>query len=97
MNPLLLIALAPNTGADRERLMHGLRLLTREDPTLSYYSSAAPGEVVIGALGELHLDIVLDRLQREFDVDARLGRPHVAYFETLTTPADGQMKHAQRS
>ena len=95
MNPLLLISVRPKSPIDRERLERGLQVLAGEDPAISA-RDGTDGEVVIGGMGELHLEIVIDRLHREFGVDAHLGPPQVGYVETITAPADGEMKHAQR-
>ena len=94
---LLSIVLEPKTQADQKRLGHGLQKLTAEDPTLQVKTDQATGEVVIAAIGELQLEIVLDRLKREFNVEASVGRPEVAYKETLTRPADGEMKYARQT
>ena len=68
--------------------------LAAEDPTLSFKSDHQTGHVVVGGMGELHLEIVVDRLKREFNVEASVGRPRVVCKETLTQPADGEMKYA---
>jgi elongation factor G len=94
--PLLSLVLRPKTTADQEKLRQGLDRLTREDPTLSVSTNSAIGDVVIGATGELHLEIVIHRLAREFNVEASVGRPQVAYKETITRAADGEMKYAAR-
>ncbi len=93
---LLTLAVKPNTTADQGRLGRGLDALMAEDPTLSVSLGQAAGEVVIGAMGELHLEIVIDRLKREFNVEASVGRPKVAYKERLTRPADGEVKYAEQ-
>ena len=92
---LLTLAVKPNTAANQERLGRGLDALVAEDPTISVNPGQATGEVVIGGMGELHLEIVIDRLKREFAVEASVGRPTVAYKEMLTRPADGQAKYAE--
>ena len=68
-----------------------------EDPTFRVKTDQATGEVVIAGMGELHLEIIVDRLKREFNVEASVGRPQVAYKETLTRPADGEMKYAKQT
>ena len=93
---LLSLAIKPNTKADQERLGRGLDALLAEDPTISVNPGQTAGEVVIGGMGELHLEIVVDRLKREFNVEASVGRPKVAYKETLTRPADGEVKYAEQ-
>jgi elongation factor G len=89
----LSLAIEPKTDADRLRLGQGLRMLEAEDPTLCVVSEPEAGPVVIGAMGELQLEIVIDRLKREFNVEASVGRPRVAYREALTRQADGEMKY----
>ena len=93
---LLSLALSPKTDADRERLTLGLRKLMAEDPSLRVEDALSTGEVVIAATGELQLEIVVDRLAREFNVAADVGRPQVAYKETFTRSADGAMKYARQ-
>jgi elongation factor G len=90
---LLWISLWPTTEADAKSLRVGLRQLMAEDPAIRLETGRAAGEVRIGGAGELHLEIVVDRLKREFDVTAGIGRPQVAYKETVTRPADGEMKY----
>ena len=92
----LFLAITPKTEADHERLSQGLGKLMAEDPTL-VVKSGATGEIVIGAVGELHLEIIVDRLKREFNVEAFVGRPQVAYKEALTRPADGEMKYSMQA
>jgi elongation factor G len=94
---LLSLALKPSTRADQERLDQGLGSLMAEDPTLWVAKDQAAGEVVISGMGEQHLEIILDRLKREFKVEASIGRPQVAYKETFTRPADGQMKYVEQT
>jgi elongation factor G len=93
--PLLSLALRPNTSADQEKLREGLDKLTNEDPELRVSTNHATGDVVIAGTGELHLEIVIDRLRREFNVEAGVDRPQVVYKETVTRPADGEMKYAE--
>jgi len=90
---LLSLAIKAKTKADQERLRHGLRTLLAEDPTILVKADQATGEVVVGGMGELHLEVIVDRLKREFNVEASVGRPQVAYKATLTRPADGEMKY----
>ena len=93
---LLSLAIEPNTEADQERLRRGLDALIAEDPTITVTPGRAAGAIVIGAMSERHLEIVIDRLNREFSVEASVGRPQVAYKETLTRPADGEGKYARQ-
>lgn len=95
--PVLLLAIHANSDADREKLDKGLRQLRDEDPTLSVETDQRTGEVTIGAVGELQLEIIVDRLKREFHVEATLGRPQVAYKEALTQAADGEGRYARQT
>jgi elongation factor G len=94
---LLSIALRPKTKADQEALAVGLRKLMAEDSTIRVKTDHATGEVVIAGIGELHLEVIVDRLKREFGVEAGVGRPQVAYKETITRPAEGEMKYAAQT
>ena len=96
-SPLLLIAVAPNTDADRENLDKGIQRLREEDPAFSANTDRQTGHIIIGGSGELHLETIIDRLKREFSVQATVGRPHVAYKETITEPADGEMKYSKQT
>src|SRR5258708_1819359 len=95
--PVISLAIEPKTKADQEKLGQGLGKLMNEDPTFRVKTDPATGEVVIAGMGELHLEIIVDRLKREFNVEASVGRPQVAYKETLTRPADGEMKYAKQT
>jgi elongation factor G len=95
--PVLLLAIHAISDADRERLDMGLRQLRDEDPTLSVETDQQTGEVTLGAVGELQLEIIVDRLKREFHVEATLGRPQVAYKEALAQAADGEGRYARQT
>jgi len=95
--PVISLSIEPKTKADQEKLGVGLSKLMAEDPTFRVKTDQATGEVVIEGMGELHLEIIVDRLKREFNVEASVGRPQVAYKETLTRPADGEMKYAKQT
>jgi len=95
--PVISLAIEPKTKADQEKLGAGMQKLMAEDPTFRVKTDQQTGEVVIWGMGELHLEIVVDRLKREFNVEASVGRPQVAYKETLTRPADGEMKYAKQT
>jgi elongation factor G len=95
--PVISLAIEPKTKADQEKLGQGLGKLMAEDPTFRVKTDIQTGEVVIAGMGELHLEIIVDRLKREFNVEASVGRPQVAYKETLTRPADGEMKYAKQT
>jgi elongation factor G len=94
---LLLLAIRPKTEGDRESLARGVTALMADDPTISVDTDPATGEVVIGGIGELHLEIIIDRLKREFRVEAIVGRPQIAYKETVTRAADGEGRYARQS
>ena len=95
--PVISLAIEPKTKADQEKLGVGLRKLMAEDPTFRVKTDQQTGQVVIAGMGELHLEIIVDRLKREFSVEASVGKPQVAYKETLTRPADGEMKYAKQT
>jgi elongation factor G len=95
--PVISLSIEPKTKADQEKLGTGLGKLMAEDPTFRVKTDQQTGEVVISGMGELHLEIIVDRLKREFNVEASVGRPQVAYKETLTRPADGEMKYAKQT
>ncbi|MFN8059658.1 MAG: elongation factor G [Vicinamibacterales bacterium] len=88
--PVIALAIEPKTKADQEKLGMGLGKLMAEDPTFRVKSDQETGQVVISGMGELHLEIIVDRLKREFSVEASVGKPQVAYKETLTRPAEGE-------
>jgi elongation factor G len=85
--PVLSLAFEAKTKADQEKLGVGLQKLMAEDPTFRVRTDEQTSQVVIAGMGELHLEIIVDRLKREFGVEASVGKPQVAYKETLTAPA----------
>jgi len=95
--PVISLAIEPKTKADQEKLGHGLGKLMAEDPTFRVKTDEQTGQVVISGMGELHLEIIVDRLKREFGVEASVGKPQVAYKETLTRPADGEMRYHKQT
>ena len=95
--PVISLAIEPKTKSDQEKLGQGLSKLMGEDPTFRVKTDDQTGQVVIAGMGELHLEIIVDRLKREFGVEASVGKPQVAYKETLTRPADGEMKYAKQT
>jgi elongation factor G len=88
---------AERRSPDQEKLGVGLQKLRAEDPTFHVQTDPQTGQVIIAGMGELHLEIIVDRLKREFSVEATVGKPQVAYKETLTRPADGEMKYAKQT
>ena len=95
--PVISLAIEPKTKSDQEKLGQGLAKLMGEDPTFRVKTDQQTGQVIIAGMGELHLEIIVDRLKREFNVEASVGKPQVAYKETLTRPADGEMKYAKQT
>ena len=95
--PVISLAIEPRTKADQEKLGQGLGKLMAEDPTFRVHTDTDTGQVVIAGMGELHLEIIVDRLQREFSVAASVGRPQVAYKETLTAPAEGVGRYVRQT
>src|SRR5690625_913351 len=87
--PVINVAIEPKTKADQDRLSNGLTRLAEEDPTFRVYTDEETGQTIIAGMGELHLEIIVDRLLREFKVDANIGRPQVAYRETIKKAAQG--------
>ena len=96
-NPVIALAIEPRTKTDQEKLGQGLAKLMSEDPTFKVRTDPETGQVVISGMGELHLEIIVDRLQREFAVSASVGRPQVAYRETLTQPAEGEGRYVKQT
>ncbi|HEV3139737.1 MAG TPA: elongation factor G, partial [Vicinamibacterales bacterium] len=95
--PVISLAIEPKTKADQEKLGVGLGKLMAEDPTFRVNTDVQTNQTIIRGMGELHLEIIVDRLKREFNVEATVGKPQVAYKETLTRPADGEMKYAKQT
>jgi elongation factor G len=94
---LLTIVVEPNTPDDRQRLTDAMQRLTAEDPRCGMRAGPVVRQVLIGGFSEEHLERILDRLRREFNVKAAVGRPEIAYREALTQPADGEMKYARQT
>jgi len=95
--PVISLAIEPKTKGDQEKLGVGLQKLMQEDPTFRVKTDEQTSQVVIAGMGELHLEIIVDRLRREFSVEASTGKPQVAYKETLTRPADGEMRYSKQT
>ena len=87
-DPVISVAVEPKSKADQDKLGSGLARLAEEDPTFRVTSDEETGQTLIAGMGELHLEIIVDRLKREFNVDANVGRPQVAYRETISKPAE---------
>jgi elongation factor G len=95
--PVISLAIEPKTKADQEKLGQGMSKLMGEDPTFRVTTDEQTGQVVIRGMGELHLEIIVDRLKREFGVEASVGKPQVAYKETLTAPAEGHGRFVRQT
>jgi elongation factor G len=95
--PVISLAIEPKTKADQEKLGMGLAKLMAEDPTFRVRTDQETGQVVISGMGELHLEIIVDRLKREFNVEAAVGRPQVAYKETITRGAEGEGRYIKQT
>jgi len=95
--PVISIRVEPKTKADQEKLIMSIRKLTEEDPTFRIKEDIETSETIISGMGELHLDIIADRLRREFKVDANYGRPQVAYKETILGEAEAESKYVRQS
>jgi len=95
--PVISIKIEPKTKADQEKLGIALKKLAEEDPTFKIKNDQETAETVISGMGELHLEIILDRMKREFGVDANVGRPQVAYKETIQGEADVEGKYIKQS
>ncbi|MFH1597034.1 MAG: elongation factor G [Pseudomonadota bacterium] len=95
--PVIDIAIEPQTKADQDKLGQALGKISDEDPSFRVHSDAETGQTIISGMGELHLEIIVDRLLREFKVDARVGRPQVAYRETITEEARAEGKFVRQT
>jgi elongation factor G len=95
--PVISLAIEPKTKADQEKLGQGLQKLMAEDPTFRVNTDTQTGQTIIRGMGELHLEIIVDRLKREFNVEASVGKPQVAYKETLTRAADGEGRYVRQT
>jgi len=95
--PVISMSVEPRTSADQEKLATGLQRLAEEDPTFVVSSDEETGQTLIAGMGELHLEIIRDRLFREFKVEAEAGRPQIAYRETFGTAAEGEGKFVRQS
>ena len=95
--PVIRVAIEPKTKAGQEKMNIALLKLAEEDPTFRFYTDEETGQTIIAGMGELHLEIIVDRLLREFRVEANVGQPQVAYRETITRPADSDTKYARQS
>jgi elongation factor G len=95
--PVIQIAIEPKTKADQERLSEALQKLAKEDPSFRVSVNRETGQTLIAGMGELHLEIIVDRMLREFTVDANVGKPQVAYRETIRRPAEAEGRFVRQS
>ncbi len=95
--PVIRVAIEPKTKAGQEKMGIALAKLAEEDPTFKAYTDEETGQTIIAGMGELHLEIIVDRLLREFKVEANVGKPQVAYKETIRKLADVDTKYARQS
>jgi len=95
--PVIHIAIEPKTKADQEKMGIALQKLAEEDPTFQTYTDDETAQTIIAGMGELHLEIIVDRLRREFKVEANVGKPQVAYRETIQIPVEAEEKYAKQT
>ena len=95
--PVISVAVEPKSTEDESKMGIGLQKLAKEDPSFRVRTDEESGQTIISGMGELHLDIIVDRLSREFKVDANVGRPQVAYRETIKSPVDQEAKFVRQS
>ena len=96
-DPVISMSIEPNSKADQERLGIGLQRLAQEDPTFRLSTNPETGQTIISGMGELHLEIIVDRLKREFKVEAKSGKPQISYRETITMASEGVGKFIRQS
>jgi elongation factor G len=95
--PVIAMSIEPNSKGDQEKLGTALQRLVAEDPTLRVKTDQDTGQTILAGMGELHLEIIVDRMKREFKVEATVGKPQIAYRETVTAAADGEGKFIRQS
>ncbi len=95
--PVIFVAVEPKTKVDQEKMGIALGKLAQEDPSFSVRTDEESGQTIIGGMGELHLEIIVDRMKREFNVEANVGKPQVAYRETIKTPVEQEGKFVRQS
>src|SRR4029077_9944905 len=97
VEPVVSLRIEPKTKADQEKMGMALRKLANEDPTFKISSNSETGETIISGMGELHLEIMVDRMKREFGVETTVGKPQVAYRETILGTAEAEEKYIKQS
>ncbi len=95
--PVIAMSIEPNSKADQEKMSTALQRLVAEDPTLSVKTDEETGQTILAGMGELHLDIIIDRMKREFKVEATTGKPQIAYRETILANSEGEGKFVRQS
>lgn len=95
-DPVISVAIEPKTKADQEKLDAALQRLVDEDPTFHVHADSESGQTLISGMGELHLEIIVDRLTREFNIHANVGKPQVTYKETITKPVDSEFRYEKQ-
>ena len=95
--PVIDIAIEPKSKADQDKMAIAIQKLVEEDPTLRVKTDTETGQTILSGMGELHLDVIVERMKREFNVECNKGRPQVAYRETITVPADCEAKYVKQS
>ena len=95
--PVISVAVEPKTKTDQEKMSTALGRLAQEDPSFRVNSDEESGQTIISGMGELHLDVIVDRMKREFDVEANIGKPQVAYRETIKQMVESEGKFVRQS
>ena len=95
--PVISVAIEPKTKGDQDKMSVALSKLAEEDPTFRTYTDAETGQTIISGMGELHLDIIVDRMRREFHVECNVGQPQVSYRETIKKSAEIEGKFVRQS
>ncbi len=95
--PVISVAIEPKTKADEEKLSYSLGKLAKEDPSFKVYSDSETGQTIISGMGELHLDVLVERMRREFKVDANVGKPQVSYRETFSKPVRMEQRYVKQT
>src|SRR5206468_12465054 len=95
--PVISQAIEPKTKADQDKMGMALARLAMEDPTFRVHTDEETGQTIISGMGELHLEIIVDRMRREFKVEADVGKPQVAYRETISAPIEHEHKHVKQT
>src|SRR5438094_1417277 len=95
--PVISVAVEPKTKADQDKMGQALARLSQEDPSFRVHTDEESGQTIISGMGELHLEIIVDRMKREFNVEANVGKPQVAYRETIRNTVEQEGKYIKQS